>query len=118
MDFDGDLFGWANQYVRATDPETSQEAAATLDPEQSAWLAYAYFREFYSSAGLTGAEYEQRLEAHLLGQGWKAQAAFRRAESLRRRLTCLHKKYHKICVRPDLEGKLLKRDKRQIYFLV
>lgn len=114
---DGDLFAWGNQYVRPTDPECSHEAAARLDEKRASYEALCFFKWFYCPDGLTAAEFEQHVEDHLMRLGWDSQAAYRKAESWRRRLTELCKKYRRITVRRDAAGKLLKRSRRQIYFL-
>lgn len=114
-----DLFGWGNEYVRHTDPQTSHEAAEELDVSDSSFEALGYFHGLYkrSPDGIIAAEFEQDVERQLIAQGWDRDRAYRHAESLRRRLSDLAHKYAKIELRLDEQGKTRKREKQQIYFL-
>ena len=112
-----DLFSWSSPYVRASDPETSHEAARELDVKGSSLEALGYFLWLneMSNDGITATEFEQYVEKRLQ---WEKDRAHRKAESLRRRLTDLEKKYGKLEVRKDDNGRVLKRGKQQIYYLV
>jgi hypothetical protein len=110
---DEPLFEWGNENVRPTDPDTSHEAAASLDIKGDEIEALEWFERFYSREwGLTAAEFREGLEAALHAAGWDRQKAQRRSESLRRRLTGLERK-GKIEVRQGPAGR---RSGNRIYW--
>lgn len=126
-DEDGDdLFSWGNEYVRPTDPDTSHDAADSIDFSADCYQAYAYFRRHYNPAGLTRAEFDQAVEDELMAEGFDQEQAHRRAESLRRRLSDLYdeEKNYKLLERwPDIArskaGKIgfLRRGNQDVLFL-
>jgi hypothetical protein len=110
-----------NEYVRPSDPETSHEAAAELDVKSSSFAALEYFltlEDTYHPDGITSTEFEQYIEGVLIAKGWDEHKAHRRADSLRRRLTDLEKKYQRLKLQLNGEGKRKKRNKQQIYYSV
>lgn len=102
--------GKGNKYVRPDDPETSHEAAANLDIKGDEIKAFEFFERYYTENGITRDEFEELVAAELIAKNWDSQKAWRRAKSLRRRLTGLKEK-GKIEVRYNAEGRLEKRDR-------
>lgn len=125
---------WGNEFVRGSDPETSHEAAAKLDPQSACAQAYRIYchliKTRYREEGcLQGAEFAQAIINFLMARGWPREMATRKGESLRRRLSDLEdpkKEWQLLEVRYDWEfskngqepkKKLRKRGKRQLYYL-
>ena len=83
---DGEDEPQGNAYVRPTDPQTSFDAAGSINITDDSALAWGYFLGMYNSFGVTAVEFYMLVWKDLLGKGYSPDEAHRRSESLRRRL--------------------------------